>query len=1461
MYGMLWMMWMLLMALSTSLVAWAVAFAHERGLSPAERLAALMRRPAWETVLLAMVAVGFIHHGATKGTNGVPDRSGVAEQTEPAAVPRGGEPDLPEVLCAAYGGTNDYSDVTNLCFTEICVVSNGVLLSAAWPTNWTLPLSSLLLYSRTNLSTGSWMGLATATVPDGWSAVDIGVPDGILPDGGMDRSFFALGTFHDTDGDGVVDSDEVFLYGTSPSSADTDGDGMNDGDEIAMGTNPLAADTDGDGLEDGEEVGFWEYCCPGLPVFDVSGGTNLLLSSKSYDNSQFVVPLPFEVTCAGVLHTNVTIGVNGLIGLMSVGSSGSFSSGSINHDLNSYTISQHHTAIAGYWDDLYATKNGGSQITVADVTTNGQRYCVIEYRGMQQYSARTNMLERGTFQIVIPQAETNVVYVHYIDMTPAFDGSSATIGAQLLKRLRNFPVSYNIGDSVTNGMVIAYRFGSCTDPLVLDTDDDGLNDGEEAAIGTCPWKFDTDGDDLSDGWEVSRGLDPLSSSGNNGADGDPDGDSLLNLKEYEYGTEPTLPDTDGDGLCDAEETGSISIATDGMPWLSFDVFEDLTHELASATKGCVTVELSSPISVQHVMITNLTVSFRGILFLDRVGYTNGGISTSGSSFSAPVDRKAFVIAPCFGNHNLYTNFPARSSSVRLGTATYGGEGYILAEWSNMYRSVSASSTNAISFQVAIPTNRADRAFVRYRDLTGTYMTGDYASIGMQTLDGRWLHSYCHHDAGKIWEGLSLAFQFGANSDPKSDDIDLDGLSDALEALIGTDPMQPDTDGDGMEDGWERRVGFDPRTHNGETERTDDDADADPDGDGLTNAEECAWDTNPSGADGDGDGVPDGYDTDGDGVSDGDEVNQSSDPSDAKDLGMPDSRIAVVFRFGDPSSSHSEKYRLEVEPISGQGERPSGYSWVNANYGQCEANKAMLKANWTYAVRMYHSGTSPQYLSSPRPDYDYSLSLPTELPANVLLHDPSQLFGGNGNSGESFTGNGKVAYIHVLGPPEISAPETVGLNLDDDNGNDTLDCEDMGEVVGDDDLVGLKVKVYCPPWLSGTATLKPYGCIINGKMWRDRARTQRVESDDTFPVNGYTEQTYYMEGDSYSVGHLTENVRAKFMCSEQTFESEHRFTFVYRIAEPITTERVGVNLVNPCCAIVGASTPMRIKVRPDGFPDSKIKWSVVSGAGTFASGDSGRDVTFVAGGNDGDSVTLQVDVGDCQGAPPQFTLRTTTMREVKIYPCAISDGENPSPITDAHVSSLLDGVNAIFRQVGLHFSLGASVTNVTNDVWARNGLIETGVGAQIRNVMSGTDGLEVYFIAGSGNGDEPVGLYNSYGIILRNSADAIVLAHEIGHSCGWPDIYFYRGSVIPAELNQELRTTWMPNDWNNGSGCRFYGSMLSQRDIIQRLLMNGVKTDAQSDIPLGGVFGLSVDSVTGMMNVGRNGILTVSPQSN
>ncbi len=44
--------------------------------------------------------------------------------------------------------------------------------------------------------------------------------------------------YKDTDGDGLTDYDEIYIYRTSPYIADTDSDGISDGQEVKKGTDP-----------------------------------------------------------------------------------------------------------------------------------------------------------------------------------------------------------------------------------------------------------------------------------------------------------------------------------------------------------------------------------------------------------------------------------------------------------------------------------------------------------------------------------------------------------------------------------------------------------------------------------------------------------------------------------------------------------------------------------------------------------------------------------------------------------------------------------------------------------------------------------------------------------------------------------------------------------------------------------------------------------------------------------------------------------------------------------------------------------------------------------------------------------------------------------------------------------------------------------------------------------------------
>jgi len=64
-----------------------------------------------------------------------------------------------------------------------------------------------------------------------------------------------------------------------------------------------------------------------------------------------------------------------------------------------------------------------------------------------------------------------------------------------------------------------------------------------------PICVDWDADGMPDDWEIAHGLSPFV----NDSFLDSDFDGLTNLEEYEWGTDPLNPDTDGDGILDGED--------------------------------------------------------------------------------------------------------------------------------------------------------------------------------------------------------------------------------------------------------------------------------------------------------------------------------------------------------------------------------------------------------------------------------------------------------------------------------------------------------------------------------------------------------------------------------------------------------------------------------------------------------------------------------------------------------------------------------------------------------------------------------------------------------------------------------------------------------------------------------------------------------------------------------------------
>lgn len=309
------------------------------------------------------------------------------------------------------------------------------------------------------------------------------------------------------------------------------------------------------------------------------------------------------------------------------------------------------------------------------------------------------------------------------------------------------------------------------------------------------------------------------------------------------------------------------------------------------------------------------------------------------------------------------------------------------------------------------------------------------------------------------------------------DTDFDGLADADERLVvKTDPQEPDTDGDGLHDGWEVSAGFNPLVCNFDDGDPFNDPDCDADVDGLDLSAEALLCTSPSLAD-----------TDGDGITDGAEVPMAaleaamtnlaaqiqSNPilllnpwyevpalslcSNPCAIGNGD-YVAVGFYFGDPSSSMSEKYLLEIAPVAGtgKGETPLALSFLNARYGVCQTALAFLKKSWRYEVRLHHASTDFSRVDDKDPDYAL---LGAYSSPHLNFSDGSGLFGVHSVSDSVFSGNGKVATIDVY---------DAEITLCTPDSGSWQEMEESRVVLDDEPL---KVKISAWPCMTSAAQIK------------------------------------------------------------------------------------------------------------------------------------------------------------------------------------------------------------------------------------------------------------------------------------------------------------------------------------------------------------------------------------------------------
>ncbi|MBQ5550129.1 MAG: hypothetical protein IIT32_03625, partial [Bacteroidales bacterium] len=212
------------------------------------------------------------------------------------------------------------------------------------------------------------------------------------------------------------------------------------------------------------------------------------------------------------------------------------------------------------------------------------------------------------------------------------------------------------------------------------------------------------------------------------------------------------------------------------------------------------------------------------------------------------------------------------------------------------------------------------------------------------------------------------------------------------------------------------------------------------------------------------------------------------------------------------------------------------------------------------------------------------------------------------------------------------------------------------------------------------------------------------------------------------------------------------------------------------------------------------------------------------------------------------------------------GAPGAELLQEQLNQKLEVVNMIYRQVGLRF-IAAPIQIIDNYKWSKFGLAVRAVGRAIRDYEHKTDGVEVYFIGGSADivdyDCKALGRANSDGVVITCNASGIALAHEIGHVCRLADVYIDKEC---QEQYSPLRITWMPDDWSNGTGSRYYEPGKCPLDVLPQILMFGVENDVHIDIPRGSVRGMVNDKTSstgkslGQGAVGRNTMLVYPPHT-